>query len=203
MKTRVVLWSVGVVVASGLVTSASGFEIARTKTAAAVQTSPSGTRAIQLSFSADLVNEGGPNFSEDVFVGWQEAGGIDPVPFRVLIPEGCFIPTRRGFRMEDFKECGVQLTSGSSARGVTQLEIVDFDAKVARRDDGITRFDLMTSFIPPDPIVPPDPIFPPDPVHAFLGIVGGAAVQIVVGSEMSASPPLRTETVSGIDPNPF
>jgi hypothetical protein len=196
-------------VAAGLVLGAlaapaSGFEIPRTKTEAVIQTSTSGDEIVQLTFVAELVNEGGPDVSDDVVVTWQEVGGIEPTPFRILIPAGCFRDRRgRGFYVDDFRACGVELSVASSARGLALLEIVDFQARLLHRDDGASRFDIVTSVIPPDPVVPPDPIVPPSPGRAFLGIVGGAAVEIAIGSESSAAAPLRIETVSGVEPQPF
>ena len=203
MSMSAVRAAVAFCAAVSLAGPAWAFEIVRTRTDAGAQTSAAGATFIQLRFSAELVNEGGPNFTDDVLVGWQEVGGIEPQPFRVLIPAGCFKPTRRGFRLGDFATCGVQLTVAASGRGVILLQVLDFDARVARRDDGTTRFDILASFVPPDPIIPPDPVVPPDPVHGFLALIGGAAVQVAVGSEMSASPPLRAETLSGIEPVPF
>lgn len=203
MSASVARAAVALCAACSLAAPAVAFDIVGSRTEAEGQTSAAGARFVQLRFSAELVNEGGPNFTEDVFVGWQEVGGVEPVPFRVLIPAGCFKPTRRGFRLDDFATCGVQLTVGTSDRGLVLLDILDCDARVARRDDGTTRFDLVASFIPPDPVIPPDPIVPPDPIRAFLGLIGGAAVRMAVGSEVAASPPLRAATLSGIEPTPF
>lgn len=210
-NARLVLLTAGVLAGGGLLAPAPvvrgaaepGFEIARTRTEAAGTTSAAGAREVQLRWAAELVN-GMPDLSDDVEVGWQQVGGVEPTPFRVLIPAGCFVSNRRGARVEDFTACGVELSVESGAGGRTLVAVVDFDARVVARDDGSYRFDIITSIIPPDPVVPPDPVIPPDPVHAFLGILGGAAVQIAAGGETTmASPPLRIETVSGIEPTPF
>lgn len=204
MMVRAFTVSAAVVTAVVVGAPASAFEIARAKTQARVDTSASGAEIVRLTFVAELVNERSPAVPDDVVVGWQEVGGIEPTPFRILIPAGCFMDRRgRGFYVSDFSFCGVQMSVGSSARGFALLEIVDFQARIVRDSDGTSRFDIVTRFVPPDPIIPPDPIVPPDPVRAFLGIVGGAAVEIAIGSESSAVAPLRTETVSGVEPEPF
>ena len=184
--------------------TAAGFQISRAKTGAMIQTSASGADTIQLTFVAELVNEGGPDVSDDVVVTWREVGGVEPEPFRALIPAGCFRDRRgRGFYVDDFRTCGVELSVASSTRGLALLEIVDFQARLVRQDDGSSRFNIAANFIPPDPVVPPDPIVPVTSGRAFLGLLGGAAVEIAIGSASAASPPLRIETVSGIDPTPF
>ena len=214
MIARVVLMAVALAAAAAVAAPAplavsstgtvSGFEISRAKTGAAIQTSASGVEMIQLTFAAELLSNSGPDVSDDVVVTWQEVGGVEPEPFRVRIPAGCFRDRRgRGFYVDDFRSCGVQLSVASSARGFALLEIVDFRARLLHLEDGASRFDIVTSVVPPDPIVPPDPVVPPTAAGAFLGLVGGAAVEIAIGSESSASPPLRIVTVSGVEPQPF
>ena len=206
MLTRIVSVCAGLVAAAILGVPLSAFEVVRAKTEARGDTSASGADTLQLTFAAELVDAGsdGPAVSDDVVVGWQEVGGVEPVPFRILIPAGCFVDRRGlGFYVDDFSTCGVQMSADSGARVLVLLEIVDFQARFVRGRDGTSRLDIVTSFIPPDPIVPPDPIIPPDPVRAFLGVLGGAAVEVAIGSESSAVAPLRIETVAGIEPQPF
>ena len=199
MTTRVPLLTLGLLAAVGLLgpssvfleTAAPGVEISRSRTEAVVVTSAAGARAIKLEFTAELIN-GIPDLMDDVEVGWQQVGGVDPQPFRVLMPAGCFVTGRRGSQVEDFDVCGVQIAVDSSQRGRILMTLVDFEAKGVARDDGIYRFDILATFVPPDPI------------HEILGILGGAAVQIATGSGTTMpSLPLRTETVSGVDPVPF
>jgi hypothetical protein len=199
MTTRVPLLALGLLGAGGLIapssvfleTAAPGVEISRSKTEAVVVTSAAGARAIELEFTAELIN-GIPDLMDDVEVGWRQVGGVEPQPFRVLMPAGCFVTSRRGSQVEDFDVCGVQIAVNSSQRGRILMTIVDFEAKGVARDDGIYRFDILATFVPPDPI------------HEILGILGGAAVQIATGSGTTMpSLPLRTATVSGVDPQPF
>ena len=208
MRTRVPLLTCGLLVAVGLIapsqvlpeTAARGVEIARTKTEAGGVTSAAGARAIKLEFTAELIN-GIPDLTDDVEVGWQQVGGVEPTPFRIVMPAGCFVTGRRGAEVEDFQACGVEISVDSGARGRAHMAIMDFEAKGVARGDGRYRFDIVTTFVPPDPV---HDTIPPDPIHEILGILGGAAVQIAIAGETTMpSLPLRTETVSGIEPVPF
>jgi hypothetical protein len=182
----------------------SGFQISRAKTDARIQASASGADLVQLALLAELVTRGGLDVTDDMVVTWQEVGGVEPEPFRVLIPAGCFMNRRgHGFFVEDFRTCGVELSISSAPRGLLLLEIVDFRARLVRSDDRTWRFNIVASFVPPDPVIPPDPIVPITPARAFLGLVGGAALQFAIGTESAAAPPLRMETVSGVEPQPF
>jgi hypothetical protein len=167
------------------------FEIHRSRTSAGIELDASGALVLQLAFRAELLDRLPDLVRADVVVGWQQVGGVEPSPFRVLIPAGCFEAGRNGSRVEDALACGAEATFGSEENGRTVLSLVDLDARVVSREDGTTRFDLRAS------------ILPPDPIHPLLGALGGAAVSIVLGSESAVSLPLRIETVSGIDPTPF
>ena len=177
-------------------------KLAGSRTVVEAVTSAAGARAVELQFAAGFTG-GLPDLLDDVEIGWGQVGGVEPVPFRVLIPAGCFSNTRRGFRVRDFATCGVQLWLDDASRGLVPLPILQFDAAGNQHDDGTFRLRMLTTFIPPDPVVPPDPIIPPDPIHAFLGLIGGAIVQIAAGPQTMVSPPLRAVTVSGIEPTPF
>src|SRR5690606_35852657 len=82
--------------------------LAGSRTAVEAVTSAAGDRAVEVQFAAAFTG-GLPDLRDDVEIGWGRVGGIDPEPFRVLIPAGCFSETRRGFRVRDFAACGVQM----------------------------------------------------------------------------------------------
>jgi hypothetical protein len=187
MKNRSLIRAAGLLAAFGLVATASAFEIGRTRTAVAILQLATGARVVRLNLAAELSNNRIPDVTRQrVEVGWQQVGGVDPEPFRILIPAGCFVGAR-GFRVEDFRRCGVQIVFGRSGA----LFITDFEARLVARDDGTYRLDMEASVIPPDPI------------HAVLGAVGGAAVQIAIGTESARSLPVSAATVSGVEPQPF
>jgi len=187
MRNRSLIRAAGLLAAFVLVTAASGLEIRRSRTEASIVQRPTGAQFIRVNFTAELTNNAIPNVTrEKVEAGWQQVGGIEPQPFRILIPAACFV-ANRGFHVENFRCCGVQIVFGRSGA----LFITDFEARLVARDDGTHRFDVEASVVPPDPI------------HAVLGAVGGAAVHIAIGTEVARSLPVSAATVSGADPQPF
>jgi hypothetical protein len=188
MRNHSLIRAAGLLAAFGLVTTASGLEVRRSRTEAAIVQRATGAQFIRVNLTAELANNSIPNVTrEKVEAGWQQVGGIEPEPFRILIPAGCFV-ANRGFHVEDFRRCGVQIAFG---RMLSLLPIMDFDARIVPRDDGTYRFDLETLVVPPDPI------------HALLGALGGAAVDIALGTQVARSLPVSAATVSGVDPQPF
>ena len=188
MNKRFTISAVGLITAV-LASTAWGFDIRGTKTEAQILLRSSIAPVILLNFKAQLSNDIGDLTSTDVLATWQNVGGISPVPFKVLIPAGCFV-TRRGFHVGDFRSCGVQMTL-DLGRGPTALSIRDFEARVIPRRDGTLRFDMETSFMDNGQEA------------AILGALGGAAVEIVIGSEMGTSLPTGIKSVSGVSPTPF
>ena len=162
----------------------------RAKTDAGIVISPAGAPLVQLNFTAELTKV--PEFTKaNVEFGWGTVGGIQPEPFRVFIPAGCFVATRRGFHVDDFRACGVQIAFVSDARSPGFLTITDFDARIVPSADGPYRVDIVARFIGAGR------------EHSILGALGGAPVRIAIGGESAISPPLRVVTVSGVDPQPF
>ena len=193
MNKRFTISAVGLITAV-LASTAWGFDIRGTKTEAQILLRSSIAPVILLNFKAQLSNDIGDLTSTDVLATWQNVGGVSPVPFKVLIPAGCFVANRgfpnRGFHVGDFRSCGVQMTFDLGL-GPTALSIRDFEARVIPRRDGTLRFDMETSFMDNGQEA------------AVLGALGGAAVEIVIGSEMGTSLPTGIESVSGISPVPF
>jgi hypothetical protein len=189
LKSRSVVAAVALMLASGLCTTLSALDIRRAKTEAEIGLDAAGAQALQVRFRADLANDGRgvPDLTrERVVVGWQTAGGVDPTPFRVLIPAGCFVPNA-GFHVGDFRACGVQLLFGRTA-----LPIADFEASFRVASDGRGRL-IMETIVPLGGIEP----------TPFLGALGGSVVGISIGSESGRSFPVSTGTVSGVEPVPF
>jgi hypothetical protein len=196
MKHRLIVSMVGVLTAVGLVSPVWGFEISRSRTRAEILMDASGAPVIHLAFRAELINNPPdpchpPDPCRDVAIGW-EVGGIEPC-IKVLIPAGCFVTRRDGFRVVDFRGCGVQMTFGSNASDPMPLFIMDFEARFEPRAGGTAILGVETNFQPLDPVQPP----------TILGALGGAAVQIMIGTEMAVAPPRGVETVAGVDPEPF
>lgn len=69
------------------------------------------------------------------------------------------------------------------------LRILEFDARFVPRRDGTARFRVETSFTDNGQET------------AILSTLGGAAVEIVIGTETGLSVPLSVETVGGQPPD--
>lgn len=173
-----------------VVTDRSAFDIARARTEAGLDLTPSGAEVVRLEFGAEL--DGLPTRATvDVVASWEQAGGIQSQPFVVSIPAGCFMSNRDGLHVEDFRACGV-----TAALGEELSSLIEFDARLVANGDGTARFELEAL------VVPPEPVFPPEPVaSALLGTLGGAVVELMIGAESAGAPPLGIETVS-FNPQP-
>jgi hypothetical protein len=186
MKTRILV-VVGLLVAIGPVATLHGFEVLRTRTQADLLASDPGADGpvIQLNFTAELSGRPPDLLSSAMVTNWQDAGGIEPTPFQVHIPAGCFVQDR-GFQVEDFRGCGVALRFRDQ-----DLPIVEFRARLVRLRDGTARFDLRA-------LVGGNP---PDDGAPILSALGGAEVTITVGSDAAPpSPPFSIDSLSGIQP---
>lgn len=175
-----------------LVTPAWGLDVRATKTEAEVL-NPSDSRelVIDLGFKALLMDVGDVT-TVDVVATWQNAGGVDPQPFKVAIPAGCFVPVRDGiFRVAEPGRCGVEITMALGGV-IVSMSIIDFDAQVVVVAEGSGTLDLNSLFGPT-----------PDDGMPVLGALGGAVVEIVIGRESAISLPRSVESVSGIEPTPF
>lgn len=127
---------------------------------------------------------------DDVIVTWRRAGGIQPTPFRIAIPAGCFVEVKDRFSIND-TGCGVQIVLDG-----THLSTDVFAARL----------------IPPSPIMTDEPYrlrirleLAQDAAAAagLLSTLGGAEVIVQIGAERGVSPASEILSKSGIDPTPF
>ena len=127
---------------------------------------------------------------DDVVVTWRREGGIDPTPFRVAIPSGCFVEARDRFRVNGTR-CGVRIIL-DGARLSTDV----FAARL----------------VPPDSDRVDDPYrlrirleLPQraDSAAQLLSTLGGATVIVKVGTERGKSLASEIQSKSGISPTPF
>ncbi len=178
-------------IAAVLVTPAWGFDVVGSKTEARiVPPSPVAPVLIQLKLNAQLSRDIANPAGVDVVVDFQPVGGIVPC-VKVAIPVGCFV-ANRGLHVDDFRACGVRITV-DLGRGPVALLIREFEASFTRRRDGTIRFEMVVGSNPPDDGAP----------AAILGVLGGAALEIVIGDTMGTSLPNGIETVGGVSPQPF
>ena len=178
----------GLGLAFGPVPAARGFDFVEAKTEVDVVDPSTERSPVQMECRAELRGEVPDLVHADVVATWQQAGGVSPIPFLVTIPAGCFVASEAGFHVEDFRACGVAIDFDRRL-----LPLVDFEARLLRRSDGTSRFDLGALFGGP----------PDDGTPVLLGALGGAVVELVLGTEGSRSVPLGVETVSGVEPTPF
>ena len=139
----------------------------------------------------EFMTERLPDLQESNIVAtWQRAGGVQPTPFRILIPAGCFVSQRDRLHV-DGTSCGVQISLDG--------EMLEVDGFFARA-------------YPPEPVNPGDPLrlgirlsLEADAARSgsLLSTLGGAEVSIVIGRESAVATPKNIDAVSGIDPTPF
>jgi len=190
MKNFTFAWTASIALAAALTPSASAFDATRTRTAAVIAKSPTGAPAIELNFAAELRNVVPDVSQSGIVLGWAAVGGIEPTPFRVLIPAGCFVG-KRNLYVDEFRGCGVQIVFGANTRLPRFLSISDFAARLLPLTDGTYRFDVLAR------------VTDTELVPAVLEALGGSTVVIAIGRETSISRPTRAETISGVEPEPF
>lgn len=194
MTNHLIISTVGLIAAVTLANPVWGFDIERTRTSAEIVLFPPDplTPAIALTFRAQLLDARSVDPTEDVGVNWEQFGGIEPQPFNILIPAGCFVPNR-GFHVENFRRCGVEITV-DFGRGPIALSIREFQARFLPPNstrDRPARLDIKT-------------VFTDDGRESdILGTVGASAVEIFFGEESAASLMNSMEAVSGPQPQPF
>jgi hypothetical protein len=127
---------------------------------------------------------------DDVVVTWRREGGIEPQPFRVSIPSGCFVEARDRFRV-DGTRCGVRI--------ILDHARLSTDVFAAR-------------LVPPDSDMVDDPYrlrirleLPQraDSAEQLLSTLGGATVFVQIGTERGKSIASEIQSKSGISPTPF
>lgn len=172
--------------ATGVASDQNAFRIAEARTEAGIGVMSSGARAVELEFGA-VLNEAFTRTPEDVVATWEQAGGIDPEPFMVTIPAGCWTSNQVGLHAGDARTCGARVALGEDA-----MSLMRFEARLVVDGEGAARFEMTALLVPPEPALP-----------VLLGRLGGAVVELAIGSGSAAALPLGIETVSGIDPQPF
>ena len=167
------------------VTQAWGLEILATKTEAKLLVSDASPAGVHVEFESEMISDRIPEVvGTDVIVTWEIAGGVEPTPFRILIPAGCFVGDR-SFFVDDFRACGVTATLHRGFGLETPLQLSEFEASLTPRRDGTHRLDVQAGGNPPDNNAP-----------AILGTLGGGTVEITIGHAVKTVL-LNVEAVSG------
>lgn len=128
--------------------------------------------------------------SDSVIVTWQRVGGVQPTPFRVAIPAGCFVETRSGYAVND-TGCGVEVSLDDA-----RVSLDSFAARLVPPEPTMTN-ELYRLRIRLD--VTQDALN----AGALLSTLGGATVTAQIGAERAVSPAFEILSKSGIDPTPF
>jgi hypothetical protein len=144
----------------------------------------------ELTFSAEISSleavEG------DVVATWEIVGGIEPVPFEIIIPEGCFQRTGRWLQVRDFQGCGVKAVLETADAGQITMPIDSFSAVLAERS-GVARLSISTAISTATEIG--------DLSSLVLGTVGGGRQSVKIGPAQASLLPNSVEVV-GFDPQP-
>ena len=142
---------------------------------------------LALRFSGELV--GHADGRGDLIVTWEDAGGIEPTPFRILIPAGCFQPGEGSLMVPAFRTCGVSAVYRSLQGTEEQLRLRAFNASIVRRR-GYARLEISAAIVSRG--IGTD----------ILGALGGAAMQVAVdGQQSNVVLPTGIEVV-GFNPQP-
>lgn len=173
-----------------LMTQASALEIRSGKTEVKLVSADERAAVISVEFRAGLTGVVGLT-RENVIVTWENAGGVSPNPFKILIPAGCFVLSRDVYRIANFETCGVEISRQSSGV-ITRYSIADFSGRVIVDATGNGLLELNALFGTT-----------PDDGAPVLGATGGAVIEIAVGRESAFSLPKSVESFSGVSPQPF
>ncbi len=200
MKKLLIL-TVGLITAVGLVSTAWGFEISRARTRAEILMDPaSDALSMRLQLRADLSGfpPEPPQWTDHfhLLVNSGFTGSVD-APIQLSIPAVCWVPVRIGFGVTG-TACGVTMSFGVDATSgmPTPLSILDFRARWVPGSDGTASLVIDAGFTDPSP---EDPGW----AHTILSVLGGAAVQIMIGGETAIALPSGVVTQGGIQPEPF
>ncbi len=147
--------------------------------------------SIDLNSRFEMVTEGRPDLQRsDVVATWQRAGGIDPTPFRIVIPAGCFVVERDRLRVRG-TSCGVQVYLESELLEVETFAAVAFLPEPEGPADTL-QFRVRLNIV-----------IDPAGSGSVLSTLGGAEVSLTIGREGGVAVPTSIDSFSGVQPTPF
>jgi hypothetical protein len=145
---------------------------------------------VDLNFSAEI---GGVKAVDgDVVTTWEIVGGIEPTPFKVIIPGGCFQQAGRWLQVRDHRNCGVKAVLERVDVGEVSMPMHTFNAVVIERS-GYGRLSISAAIDTATDIG--------DFASLVLGTVGGGKQIVQIGSETASLLPNAVEVV-GFNPQP-
>lgn len=170
---------------------AQAFELNRAETSAEwfVPTEPI-RPYLELSFSAEL---GAVESTDgDLSVGWGEVGGIDPTPFRLVVPAECMVRDSGSMLVRAFRACGVSAQLTTPEGRILDLPIYAFSAVMTERR-GFARLSLSAA-VGVDSEAG-------DVTSDLLGTIGGATQSVSIGDASGSLLP-NDIGIRGFNPQP-
>ncbi len=167
-------------------------ELGQTSTRAAYVVPDEDSGASYIDFSANAELSGIETVADDIITTWEIAGGIEPTPFRLVIPAECFQLEDASLQVRYFRSCGVKAVLESAEFGEVGLPIQAFTAVVTERR-GSARLSI-TAAIDGNTEAG-------DLTAVILGTIGGGKQTVSIGRASAARLPSGIE-VFGFDPQP-
>lgn len=166
-------------------------ELGQTSTRA-VYLAPGGKGSPYIDVAASAELRGIRTLAGDVVTTWEIFGGIEPTPFRIVIPEECFESEEASLQVRFYRGCGVRAVLESPEVGEIEISIQAFTAVLTKRSDygrlAITAaIDTRTEV--------------GDVAAVVLGTIGGGRQTVSIGRSSAARLPSGIE-VFGFDPQP-
>lgn len=145
---------------------------------------------LNLNFNAELGSLA--SIESDVVISWEEVGGIEPTPFQVIIPAGCFVSDGRSLSVRNHRRCGVMALLTDQSGVEYSLPISTFSAALTPiREYG--RLSFSASLYPTTT--------EGDVTAVLLGIIGGAQQTVMIAGESSSLLP-NDLSIRGFNPQP-
>ncbi len=175
-----------------LASPAQAFELSRGSTRAewVGPTEEGAPPYIDLNTSAEI--RGLETSYGELTVTWEAVGGIEPAPFKLIIPARCFRPEEGSIQVRNYRSCGVKAVLELADVDQLSLPIQAFTAVVTERS-GTTRVSITAAVDSATDIG--------DMASMMLGAIGGGR-QIVQVGDASASLLPNVVNVFGFDPQP-
>lgn len=191
MKTRIGQSIAAALLAVAFSGSAAAIELSRAETSATRVNPPEPVRPyLELAFTAEisrLVETGG-----DLVVGWGEVGGIQPTPFRLLVPGRCFLRGDGSLLVRNHRACGVTAELIAPSGDVIGLPVYAFSA-VLTEARGYGRLAMSAAI----GVETGDG----DLTSVLLSKFGGAEQSVVIGEDSDSLVP-NDISVLGFNPQP-
>jgi hypothetical protein len=179
------------VAALALTGPALALELNRAETSATRIVPPDPIRPyLEVSFQAELLRL--TETAGEVVVGWGEVGGVQPTPFRLVIPADCFARSAGSLQVRNHRACGVSAELTAPNGEVNVLPVFAFSA-VLTEVRGYGRLAVSAAVGVESRAG--------DLSSVLLSTFGGAEQSVVIGEDSASLLP-NDLTVLGFNPQP-